>query len=504
MDADHFLDQVGGAVDVGTPAGRGDAPFLALRAVERDDREAQALEDAALRIGLHRHAAEPPGQRGIVMDQLAARRRRACAHHLRSLAAAQAQDEIGEDIEAGFEELRIDAALEPAARVRGEVQRPPGGGDALRIEIGDLQQHVGRRLGAARMLAAHDPGDVVDARVVGDHRHRVVEQVVLAVERGHALTVARAAGDDRALELRQVVGVRRAAEGEHHIIGNVDQCRDRPLSGALEPRLQPLGRRAVPHAANDAAVERRAAFGVIGADLGRARERARHRLGRERLEGAQPRRGEIARDAIDAHAIGAVGRDRHVEHRIGAVIIGEGRAHRRIRRQFDDALVVVAQLELACRAHHAVRFDAAHRRLAQRHAARRHHRARQPKHPDEACARVGRAANHLERRTPVHFGPGVDREHLQLVGIGMPRGGEHARDAKARERGGGILDPFDFEPDGVELGRDCFDRGFGLKEVLEPGEREFHVPALLSPKAVWRADAARQGRDVERGETVVR
>ena len=50
----------------------------------------------------------------------------------------------------------------------------------------------------------------------------------------------------------------------------------------------------------------------------------RHRAGKlpsicgtaERLERAHARRGEVARDAAHAHAILAVGSDRHVEHRV--------------------------------------------------------------------------------------------------------------------------------------------------------------------------------------------
>ena len=41
--------------------------------------------------------------------------------------------------------------------------------------------------------------------------------------------------------------------------------------------------------------------------------------------------------------------------------LGERRADRRVRRQVDDAVVILAQAQLARRAQHAVRFDAADR-----------------------------------------------------------------------------------------------------------------------------------------------
>ena len=65
----------------------------------------------------------------------------------------------------------IDAALEPAAGVAGEAERLPGPGDPLGREVSDLEHHVGGVGADARILAAHDPADVVDLAVVGDHGH---------------------------------------------------------------------------------------------------------------------------------------------------------------------------------------------------------------------------------------------------------------------------------------------------------------------------------------------
>src|SRR3546814_13350164 len=76
----------------------------------------------------------------------------------------------------------IDPALEAAARVAGECERLSGQRDALGREIGDFDKNVSRRLAAPAMLAAHDAGDIVDARVVGDPRHRFGQAVGLAVQ----------------------------------------------------------------------------------------------------------------------------------------------------------------------------------------------------------------------------------------------------------------------------------------------------------------------------------
>ena len=61
------------------------------------------------------------------------------------------------------------------AGVAGQAQRLAGARDPLGREISDFEHHVGGRLADARILAAHDPADVVHLRVVGDHRHERLE-----------------------------------------------------------------------------------------------------------------------------------------------------------------------------------------------------------------------------------------------------------------------------------------------------------------------------------------
>ncbi len=328
------------------------------------------------------------------------------------------------------------------------------------------------------MLTAHDPGDVVHALVVGNYSHRRGQRVFLAVEREAAFPVHRAAGEDCPAQLCKVIGVGRATIGQHDVIGDVDQRRDRALASAEQPVLQPLRRDTVLHAADRAAEEGRAAFGIVGADRQRAGEAAGYGLNRNWLERAEAGRSQIAGNAIDAHAVRPVRRDRHVEDRIGAVIIGKGGAHRRIGRKLDDPVVIVAQFELAGRAHHAVALNAADRALLELEPAGWNHCTRQAEHADQAGTGIGRAANDLQRRTV----SGIDSQHLQLVGIGVALGGQYLGDLESGELGGGILGPFDLKPDGVELGRNLLDRSRGVEVVLEPGKRELHRAALLKPQ----------------------
>ena len=168
-------------------------------------------------------------------------------------------------------------------------------------------------------LAAHDAGERLDAVVVGDHAHGVVERVGLAVERQQLLAVLRAAHDEIALHLLGVEHVQRPAAVVGDEVGDVDQRVDRAKPDRLQPLLQPLRRRAVLDAAHEAQRERRAermGLAEVELDRDRAGEFALDRLRRALLERADVGRGEIARDAVDAGAVGPVRRQVDVDHRI--------------------------------------------------------------------------------------------------------------------------------------------------------------------------------------------
>ena len=117
------------------------------------------------------------------------------------------------------------------------------------------------------------------------------------------------------------------------------------------------------HAADRAADEERAGLGVGLGEMDRrsgCRSVPATGVDVERPQPAEPGRREIAGDAVHAEAIGAVGRDLDLDHRIvEPEHLGEARADRRRRRQLDDALVIVGEAQLAGRAQHAVAIDAA-------------------------------------------------------------------------------------------------------------------------------------------------
>ena len=345
--ADDFLHQIRRAIDIATPAWDSDrcAGY----------REAERRQDFRLLVRRHINATQLCAQSGVISDGFRGQRRFACANDFRCFTAANVEDQLGDDGNCIIEESRVHAAFETRARIGSEREGLAGLCNPLRREIGDFKQHVGGVVGAARMLAAHDARNVVDACVIGDDGHISGEREVLAVERGDSFSILGATGNDSASELRQIIGMARAAMVEHHIVGDVDECGDRALSGGLQACLHPVRRGAVCHTLDDASVKGGAAVGVVGADFRRAGEAARNAGHHKRLQRAEASCGEITRNTAHAHAILPVGGDGDVDHSIiETCIIGKGCADWRVSGKLNDAVMVITQLQLTRRTHHAV------------------------------------------------------------------------------------------------------------------------------------------------------
>ena len=136
-------------------------------------------------------AGEPLQFAGREVDDLFRRFGLAGDGDLGRRAAAQLDHHLRGELQPRQHEVRIDAALETIARVGVDAELAPGLRDVDRLPQRRLDQHVGGALVAARRLAAHDAGERLDAVVVGDHAHGVVERVGLAVERQQLLAVLR-------------------------------------------------------------------------------------------------------------------------------------------------------------------------------------------------------------------------------------------------------------------------------------------------------------------------
>ena len=92
------------------------------------------------------------------------------------------------------------------------------------------------------MLAAHDAGEPERLLLVADEEQVGLEIEHLAVQQRERLAGAREAHDDGAVEQAVVVRVQRLSLLEHHVVGDVDDRRNRADAAALEALLHPRGR----------------------------------------------------------------------------------------------------------------------------------------------------------------------------------------------------------------------------------------------------------------------
>jgi hypothetical protein len=209
-DAHHLLDQVGGPMDVGPPAGRGhlDRVTLAL------DGEAQRLQRGADLALLEPDAGEPLDEARPEADDGLGLRRCAGDFAPRRRAACGLHHHGGGEIEPGEDERGVDAALEAIARIADDAGLAASGGGAQRVEIGAFDQHVLGRFSAAGTLAAEDAAEAEHGAIVGDHAHGVVGLVLAAVEAVELLSLSAEPRADGADELVGVVDVQGAAAVE--------------------------------------------------------------------------------------------------------------------------------------------------------------------------------------------------------------------------------------------------------------------------------------------------
>ncbi len=260
-------------------------------------------------------------------------------HQLAGLAAADLQDQAGRDLGAGDHEGGIDAALEAVARVAVDRQLAAGLRRADGIEQGHFKEHVGRRLGDAGALAAHDGAQADHAAIVGDHGHAGFERVFLAVQRHQRLAGLCRTDGQAALQLAGIEHVQRTRDIEGQQIGDIDQRRDRPQADRQQPVLKPARAGAVLHAPDQPADEHRAGRGLVfrevEGDADRAGELARHRRGVDRLQRPKAGGRQVAGDAAHPGAIRPVRRQGDVDQRIVKAQHATRRERRRARPRAD-------------------------------------------------------------------------------------------------------------------------------------------------------------------------
>ena len=257
-------------------------------------------------------------------------------------------------------------------------------------------------------------------------------------------------------------------------IRDIDEPVDRPQTDRVEAALQPVRRRSVLHPAHEPQRKGGAERGgraEIELDRDGARKLALHRLDGGVLERAHVGCGEVARDALHACAVRPVRREPDLDDGIVELRpFGIARADRRVVGQFDDALVVVGDLQLGRRTQHSAAFDAADGADRERHVLAGDERPGRGEHALYAGARIGGPAHDLHRCARA----GIDHAYAQPVGVRVLLGRDHVRDGEGRERLPLVLDGLHFEADHGELVDELVQRRVGVEMLFQPGEGEFH------------------------------
>ena len=268
------------------------------------------------------------------------------------------------------------------------------------------------------------------------------------------------------------------AHGEHHVVGDVDHVRDRPLARGREPLLEPQRRwpdlHVLEHPRGEAQadlgidLDRRVVLGPVVAQ--------RVGLGRAGVLGQQgPGDGvDLAGDSVDGHRVGPVGGYLELEHLVcDGKVVGERLPDRQPVGQHDDARVVLSYPELVLGEDHPARPDAAQLGLAQL-AAVGHYGAGQGHRHGLAGRDVGGATDDRAGFALAR----LDHAHAEAIRVGMPLGLEHASDDEHRRVAHPDamqaleLDPCHRQGVGDLLGREA-----GVAVGAQPRRRDPHAPA---------------------------
>ena len=455
VDAENILDQVGLALHVDAVGrhGNGQAPLVLgedLHLEGRQDRAHGLLGNllADERIDARERDVE---------DEIGSRNGTDVRDLARDGAAGQLLHQLrgalgGVDLQVG-----VDAALEAERRVGvqaealGRLAHPYG------IEVGALDEDVGRRLADARIEAAEDAGDAHRTLGRADHQVLVRELALHAVER-HERRALGAGADHHlaALDLCGIEGVQRLSELEEHEVGDVDQVVLGVNARGPQAVLHPLGRGADLAARDRDAHVAGAGLVVFDADR-HGQVVVVHGKGRDvgplhlrPLAAATEVGRQVARHADVRGGIHPVGRQADLDQVVvlDAEVLPGRHADGRVGRKLHDALVRGADAQLVLGAEHAERLDAADLRPLDLEllvaAVGVEHRADRGAEHLQSRTAVGRTADDLQRFARAD----IDRRDVQVVRVGMVRAGHDLADhhaPKAALDGLDLLEALDLE-----------------------------------------------------------
>ena len=354
-EAQHLLDQVGRVGEVGTPGRRGDDEDVGPGVGDGGADGLEPLDDDRARDV---DTGDAGGQVDGHLDGDGLARGLDPGHA--DVAAAAVLDEQGGGPRGGVRrEHGVDAALEPPRGLARELVAARHARDDGRGEVRGLERDVDGVVVDLGVEPAHRAGETDRSAVVGDEEV-VARRGCARRGRGSRASPPRGHGARRSGPgACAVERVQRLARLEHDVVGDVDRERDRAHAAHDEPAAHPAGRRRLRVEADDRAQrEEAAAVEVVDRALVR-----RPRIGcREVVDiGRVAQRHavlvrELARHAAHRQAVAAVGGDRDVEDDVAETEHGAGVGSELggALGQHHDAVVVVAETELALGADHAV------------------------------------------------------------------------------------------------------------------------------------------------------
>ncbi len=348
--------------------------------------------------------------------------------------------------------------------------------DHHRVEQRAFHKHVTRALADRGRFPAHDARQRNHPRRIRDYDILVRDVIIAVIQTEERLT--RPPATDRQRPPRDPVRVEHVQRPPQIVdkeIGDIHQRADRPQPDRGQTPRQPVRRGRIPHP-RDLPPQHP---GTRLRRLDPPGDRAKHAAGRQRRPGRprtqppQPGSGQVPRNAAHPQRIPTVGRDADLHQRIvqpregGVSLPGLGAF-----RQFDDAVMVLAQPQFALAHQHAGRLHAADLARLQRDAGGGNQRARRREHGRHAGAGIGRAAHHLNRRP----GAQADATHAQPVRIGVLHRLDHQRGHERRQRRCRIMHRLHLQPDARQRVGDGPQSRLRIQMLAKPGQSELHAP----------------------------
>ena len=174
---------------------------------------------------------------------MARRQRKGLIADRTGLAATDLQHQGGNALDMGDGGREVDPPLEAVTGLGGEIEAARAALDGLWPPERGLDEDVGGGKRDGGDIAAHDAGQCFHTFTVCDHADLVINGHGLPIEEFHLFAgVAPADMQVAAGDLVGVEYVRRPAQFEHDVVGDIHQCGDRALAGALQTVFHPLRR----------------------------------------------------------------------------------------------------------------------------------------------------------------------------------------------------------------------------------------------------------------------